>query len=587
MLRYKTLLRVLDKICDEAPPAYSSYHPDSCDNEKVIHARSRAFIHLFLKVKCGIATFKERHELITDGSQDGGIDAYYIEQEKKRVYLIQSKFRSTQENFEEKSISADDLVKMEVTRILQGKSTDGNGNDFNDKIKLFQVKWRNTPSPAHYQYVVIILGNLKGYNNSQIIRLVDNSHYEVYDFKRTYDELLFPLCSGTYYDPKEIEITINLNKKEQSTLKQAITTKHGEFHVRILFVPVSEIGRVLSKYKNAILKYNPRNYLSLSRNKVNQSIRDSVLSSDTNDFAVYNNGITVICDSFKMSESTGNVNVGQIILTNPQIINGGQTAYTLSNIYETHEANLAKVFGDKEVMLRVIVVSSGEAFNLKFIEEISNATNQQSRVEEADRRSSEPIQMDIQKLIYVDFGYMYERKRGEFYYATAGDYVERDIIVNRADFLRSYLAFKGQPRWARQRGSETLFKVTHFRNILDDKMDYRKMLFSYMILMKLYQIEKGTSDSSSSWGYGLRYGKMAIIAAIAFTYEGEDITRSNIHDLVEKYIDKIKAKWIEFEAHAKSNPENKMFISVDFDYDFYYKGITVDADVKEFFSNSD
>ena len=584
MLKYNTLLKILDNICNEAPSNFSSYNPDRSDNEKIILARSKAFVHLFLKVKCGITNFRDRHDLITDGSQDGGVDGFFIDREKKKLYLIQSKFRPNQENFEEKSITADDLVKMEINRILKGEDMDSNGNEFNSKIKSFQERWRKTPNPALYKYIVIILGNLTHYNDSQIRRLIDNEEYEIFDFKRTYDELTFPLCSGTYYDPKEIEITINLNNKEQSTLKQKITTKFGEFQVRVLFVPASEIGRILSQYKNAILKYNPRNYLSLSKNKVNQSIRDSILNYDTNDFAVLNNGITIICDSFKISESTGNVDVGQIILTHPQIINGGQTAYTLSRIYEIHKNTLNEVFGDKEVVLKIIIVSAGEEFNVKFIEEISNATNQQNRVEEADRRSNEPIQIEIQKLIYENFGYLYERKRGEFHYGLEGNYINKEQIINRYELLRAYLALKGEPRWARQRGSETLFKPRYFRDIINDSNDYKKMLFSYLILRKLYDIEKEITDSS--WGYGLRDGNMAIIAGIGYFDSQNEITKETIANIVVESIDKIKPKWIEFEQFAKSKPENSSFISGDFDYDFYYKGKTVDNDVKEFFSKN-
>jgi hypothetical protein len=584
MLKYNTLLKILDNICDEAPSNYFSYHPDRSDNEKIILARSKAFVHLFLKVKCGITNFRDRHDLITDGSQDGGVDGFFIDREKKKLYLIQSKFRPNQENFEEKSITADDLVKMEINRILKGEDMDSNGNEFNSKIKSFQERWRKTPNPALYKNIVIILGNLTRYNDSQIRRLIDNEEYEIFDFKRTYDELTFPLCSGTYYDPKEIEITINLNNKEQSTLKQKITTKFGEFQVRVLFVPASEIGRILSQYKNAILKYNPRNYLSLSKNKVNQSIRDSILNYDTNDFAVLNNGITIICDSFKISESTGNVDVGQIILTHPQIINGGQTAYTLSRIYESHKNTLNEVFGDKEVVLKIIIVSAGEEFNVKFIEEISNATNQQNRVEEADRRSNEPIQIEIQKLFYENFGYLYERKRGEFHYGLEGNYINKEQIINRYELLRAYLALKGEPRWARQRGSETLFKPRYFRDIINDSNDYKKMLFSYFVLRKLYDIEKEITDSS--WGYGLRYGKMAIIAGIGYFDSQNEITKDTIANIVVESIDKIKPKWIEFEQFAKSKPENSSFISEDFEYDFYYKGKTVDNDVKEFFSKN-
>lgn len=104
-----------------------------------------------------------------------------------------------------------------------------------------------------------------------------------------YNELVFPLCSGTFFDPKEIKITITLNDDGANLLKRRVPTKYGEFEVRVLFVPTKEIGKILSKYKNSILRFNPRNYLSLSQNKVNQGIRNSFLNSTSNEFALLNN----------------------------------------------------------------------------------------------------------------------------------------------------------------------------------------------------------------------------------------------------------------------------------------------------------
>jgi len=68
--------------------------------------------------------FAEREKLVCDGTYDGGLDAYYINPEKRRIFLLQSKFRTTDENFEAKGITSDYLIKMEIDRILKGKPQD-------------------------------------------------------------------------------------------------------------------------------------------------------------------------------------------------------------------------------------------------------------------------------------------------------------------------------------------------------------------------------------------------------------------------------------------------------------------------------
>ncbi len=55
---------------------------------------------------------------------------------------------------------------------------------------------------------------------------------------------------------------------------------------------------------NAILKYNPRNFLSLQKKSVNENIRSSITDHDKNNFAILNNGITILSDNVNISEST-------------------------------------------------------------------------------------------------------------------------------------------------------------------------------------------------------------------------------------------------------------------------------------------
>jgi len=78
------------------------------------------------------------------------------------------------------------------------------------------------------------------------------------------------------------------------------------------------------------------------------------LEGKTNEFAIFNNGITVLADNCLITDATGKKYQGQIILTHPQIINGGQTAYTLAKIYEDYQqAGKAEAFfRGKEVLFR-------------------------------------------------------------------------------------------------------------------------------------------------------------------------------------------------------------------------------------------
>jgi len=274
--KYNMLVSVLDKLREEAPNSYKTYRPKKDDDEGLQKARSLAFIHLLLKVRFGVTDFLTRHSQITDGAQDGGLDAFHIDHERKKLYMIQSEFRNTAKNFDSKSMEVSKLIRMEVARITKGEETDSNGSKFNTKVFGFQKVLREIRDIAKYDYVVLFLGNVYGLNDEQIRKLIDNTRYEIYNAELAYEKLVFPLATGTFYDPEEITITIELTQKEHPRLKQTVDTEFGQFNVTAIFVPTAEVGRILSQYKNAILKYNPRNFLSLQRRSVNEKIKTSI-----------------------------------------------------------------------------------------------------------------------------------------------------------------------------------------------------------------------------------------------------------------------------------------------------------------------
>jgi hypothetical protein len=115
--KYQLLISTLDSLIDEAPNESLKY--DTSTEEKVNQARSRALIQLFLRTRFGLCSFTDAEKFITDGSNDGGLDAYYIDQESKVIYLIQSKFRTTQTNFETQPVHGYDLFKMELGLIVK------------------------------------------------------------------------------------------------------------------------------------------------------------------------------------------------------------------------------------------------------------------------------------------------------------------------------------------------------------------------------------------------------------------------------------------------------------------------------------
>jgi hypothetical protein len=607
--KYCVLLNILDQIRAEAPKQHKKYHPLKTETEKINQARARAFIHLYLKVKFGLTQFEERERYITDDPYDGGIDAYYINHDSKIIYLIQSKFRTTEVSFHNKEIEITEILNMEIDRILDGEKTDESGNNYNSKIVSMRNEIKKIDNIARYTYQVVILANMKKLLESALRKLVPGYPCQIYDYTKCYQELVFPVICGTYYNEADLYINLNLNNKDfaNSRINYPVTTKENVCNITVIFVPTIEIAKIMYKYRNSILKYNPRSYLDLSKNVVNKEISKTMKQNDTNEFALFNNGITILSDQTNLNEKIGHKDKGQLYIKNPQIINGGQTAYTLSRIYEEslEIGSTQSIFANKEVMLKVITIDPEENTEesiLALIEDISKATNQQSEVTDADRRSNEKVQIELQRHIFENFGYFYERKRGEFYDGIKNKYIDKTKLVDRETFLKICYATSGKESEARNFSNKVLFNKQSFDKVLNDTINFTKTFFAYLCHKKLDEIQKSFNAQPNNkygvvnYGNALRYGKMAVIS-VCYSMVNESINADNITELVDTYVEMVLLKWQSFENYILNQPHNKDYFikyvdlesnteTLELNFDNYYKGKTLNSDLKNYFKNN-
>lgn len=596
MNKYTDLLIIVDKLRQEAPKNYKRYYPEVEEIEILENARARSFIHLFLKVKFGLIDFVDRENYITDDTGDGGIDAYYIDQESKVLYFIQSKFRNSDNNFENKEITFKELLSMDIKRIVQGEDCYENGTKYNSKIINLIIKLQQISDLPNYKYEIILLANVKQELQPKLNRITGGYSVDIYNFERVYCELVFPLISGSFYNVKELKITINVDRNSAGhRIQYYPITRYAECTVNALFVPTIEIARILFKYKNSILKFNPRSYLDLVTGSVNEKIAKSITELNTNEFALFNNGITMLSDNTVYSDNVAKKNKAEVLVTNPQIINGGQTAYTLSILYERFLKNdTLQLFDNKEVLLKIIsfnvednISEKTEIDKLKLIEEISIATNQQSTVTEADRRANDKVQIELQHKIYSDFGLFYERKRGEFGDGIRCGYIDRSKIIDRENFLRICLAAQNNPVAARAGSINSFFEKNSFDSLLPTSDNYRKYIFS---LKAFEKITKYVSNDSNAKNLG-RYS----IACIVANKFDSALELEKYDEVTNNLVNDIANKWRSFEETIRQESENKKYYFkeifdkesgekiIETNWTAYYKGRTLLRDLKQYF----
>ena len=583
---YKTLCEVLDKICSEAPGSLQHYHAPAGNHAAVIQARSRALLHLYLMAQFGLIEFADREKLITDGKYDGGIDAYYVDQPNKKIYLLQSKFRATAENFIAANMGPGDLLKMDIKRIVRdGQKKSEAGEPYNPAIRRLQSAIQKISNIGAYDYIVVLLGNSSNLSATDLRKLIDGYSVEQFSHHRIYSDLMYPVINGTYFNTPDLTIEINLEnvRSGEGNLDYAITTSALRANIKVLFVPTKEIGRIMSTYKNSILEFNPRSFLELQNNTVNREIEKSLLGDDGNEFALFNNGITIISDQTAYSSNTARSGRAQIALTNPQLVNGGQTAFTLARIFERAlKTGSFSAFKGKEVLVKTITIAPGKgaaAMDAKFelIRDISKASNSQTKVDEADRRSNDPIQRNIQRRFFEEYGYFYERKRGEFADGIHNGYISRSDLIDRARVIRISLAASYKSRQAKS-GLDKHFRESALPNVLSVK-DVDRYVYGHEVMLALEQIKKSGARSADRWqantyGQALRYGEYAVAAVCINVGIAKGVEPLKIAPI-------ILSQWRSFEASVAKKKSNATYMKEGkLDFISYYKGATVDSDLK-------
>lgn len=557
MTRYEILRNILAGIIEEAPAKYSKlYEKDSSKVEQYNNSLSRAFIHLFLKVRFDLIDFEEREYYITDGGNDGGIDGYFIDRDNKLIYLFQSKFRANENNFHDKEISMKELLAMDIERILSGEEKDENGNDYRGKIYQLQRDIGEIEDIPRYNYKVVIFANLKGVTDSELKRLTGGYKVEVIDHQKCYSDFVFPIISGTYYSKSDLVLQIDLSNKVASKISYTVDTCIGDCDITVLYVPTLEVGKFMSKYKNSILKYNPRSYLGFKSQEVNKFIAASITEQSTNEFALFNNGITLLSEETSINELIANKGQAKLIVKNPQIINGGQTSFTLSRIYEEYEDK--SIFDKKEVLLKVITLPPNAVNKEHLIERISNATNHQTPVGPSDRLSNQEEQVYLQKRLFEVFGVLYERKRGEYSDGLFRKYINEDDIIDRSLFIKIYYVLNNKISSSK---TKKLF-VSHnwTRGMIEDDAMMLTTIFGCKCYRKLQALSKNSISDLDMLG---KVKTMALLHNPGSISEFDSIIEAHAPEIVtrwQSFLEQNSDKVYQKKTILESNGEMKVML---------------------------
>lgn len=361
---------------------------DVGDRENHFETRALAGIALMIKSRL---TVEETASCITDGYHDLGIDAIYLDESQKTLFLVQSKWRNDGSG----SINQNEMNSFAsgIKRILNFEIEGANERI---QSKKYDIERALDGIDYKIESIFIHTGNsdTNGFIMKPMMELME----------QTNDEAGEILCFSQIAFREIYAYLSGMDVSDDVTLDDVVLKNWGSisdpFLVYYGVIPAVAVGEWYKKYGNKLFALNLRYYKG--RTDVNDGIKRS-LSNEPEMFFYYNNGIKLLCKRIirKAKNSTTN-ETGIFTLEGVSLINGAQTAGSIGAVYLNDPTKLDKAF----VSVQMIDMSN---MSESIEQQIAKLSNTQNRIESKDFASQDPNQERIKReLLFSHYNYLYK-----------------------------------------------------------------------------------------------------------------------------------------------------------------------------------
>jgi hypothetical protein len=423
------------------PTAFESYLTAEVDRvsarEKI--STDKAFLFWFGKTILELSDDSTREAISVEGANDKGIDLFIIDDDEGRIIIGQGKYSSNL--CYKPKIKEITTLESSLNWLCSPEALARDG-----KLELAQAAqdYLDAQKKGYGVELWFVYAGLKCPNVEKHIS-VYNQNPENIERRRVLRHCHLDLLESTW---QELEgVTRRIDHGSISALSGPVHKVGGDFgEACVISVPAREIVRLYKKHEDRLFDRNVRLFLGVRKGSVNAGIAETLRdNNDCKNFWAYNNGLTIICDTF-IKKGT------KVKLTNFSIVNGCQTAVSLA---QGPESNLANVV----VLVRLIAASSG------IVDDIIRYTNSQNPIRTWDIASQDRTQRRLAtEFMSLAKPFIYVTRRGA---RPKGD-LERfkeggKLRQIRIDVLGQYAAaFRGYPVLAYRNKAEV------FSNFRDD-----------------------------------------------------------------------------------------------------------------------
>ena len=421
---------------------------------------SLAFLQVMLAEVWGLDDISVANA-ITDGGQDKGIDALFDQQDEDNngvvLHVVQSKYRASKPDkpFEEDGVRA---VLHGTREYILG---DAPLQNLNPSLRKRVEAYRDQLRRGSIDRIRIDL-----LTNGQ--KPFPDVLSELEAFKASDSTLDYAVVSETelrwIFRPDsakaigEIELPIAKDPGYGHEPFLPLPSRSG-VEGRVAKVDLMDLAHLVDR-NPGIFNSNVRVFRGIG-NRVNTDIYRTLSNSQTiSEFVYLNNGITLLCD-----EVHSKAGACLLVLRNPSIINGCQTA---SVVLQAFEEGLIRE-NEGFVLTRVI-----ESSNPELKQKIIRASNYQTSIGDRDLRAEDDVQKELERQ-FAEIGYYYARKKGQHSDQKSA------LVIDMEEAAQAYLAlYLRHP--AEAKNKKSAIWSSYYEDIFGQDITAQKLLLAWSLL---------------------------------------------------------------------------------------------------------
>jgi len=412
---------------------------------------------------------------IVDMANDLGNDAIFTNQNNNEILVFQFKYSKNQ------LLNTDEIKKNKkfIDWILQLNGEELKANPklrkvIDEEINPILTKENLLQNNYYITFYYIdndFVGNIKtdikalytNYTDKDIN--FDIRYYNFQELEDLYDDIEIP--------KNEVELKIAENEyfKKKTTYFDG---KETEIETLVTSILANSLKPIIEDKKELILALNVRYYKG--ENEINTKIKKEYSKGEKSNFWILNNGINGVCEDFEILDNNS------LKIKNFQIVNGGQTAKTLTRIVNDLPDNV-------QILMKLTKIKDKTQIS-RISMDIAVASNSQNAISARDLHSGDRIQTKIFRHL-DEVGIFYDKKDGEWATVNKRKYKNpfgkspMHLKIRNLDLGVAYLSFYLQIPISTVGRHKLVFSEIYYDKIFDmtknEDEQFYKLILSYRI----------------------------------------------------------------------------------------------------------